>query len=47
VCALVAAQPADLEKADGLSPAMTGAVRLAVEGIQVFALETSQRASHA
>jgi len=47
VCALVAAQPADLQKADGLSPAMAGAVRLAVEGIQVFALETSQRASHA
>jgi hydrogenase maturation protease len=45
VCALVAAQPADLDRADRLSPAMEKAAGLAGEGIRAFACGTRQRAS--
>jgi len=45
VCALVAAQPAALEKADALSPAVEGAVRLAGDGIRLFARRPSAPAS--
>ena len=45
VCTLVAAQPAALEKADGLSPAVEGAVRLAGDGIRLLARRPSAPAS--
>ena len=37
VCALLAAQPADLQKIDGLSPAVVRAVQLARDGIEAYA----------
>ena len=43
VCALVAAQPADLAKADSLSPSLRKAVRLACAGIEAFAGAPSAR----